>query len=132
MVRAIKVLDDNSSGEQDAIHHAAYPLTSPSSASAFSSEKPILRTPAQALSQSIYLQCLNTHLLLLRIPHPLLDSTKSEMMNLQHELEETKRKVTLLKQRGSEIEITIASLNIELHKSKVKLTRMEVASGVFT
>ncbi|PKA57120.1 WEB family protein [Apostasia shenzhenica] len=53
----------------------------------------------------------------------ILDSLKK----LEDKMEETKQEVMMLKERETEMEIALASLNAELHKSKAKLAEMEAA-----
>ncbi|KVH89273.1 WEB family protein At1g75720-like [Cynara cardunculus var. scolymus] len=49
----------------------------------------------------------------------------ASMKKIQSELEETKKELKLLKERESETEVALASLNAELHKNMSKITKSD-------
>ncbi|KVI11048.1 WEB family protein At1g75720-like [Cynara cardunculus var. scolymus] len=52
----------------------------------------------------------------------------ASMKKIQSELEETKKELKLLKERESETEVALASLNAELHKNMSKITKSDQAA----
>ncbi|OIV96241.1 hypothetical protein TanjilG_14918 [Lupinus angustifolius] len=53
------------------------------------------------------------------------DSLVDTVKKLEEELEKTKAEVKLMKERGSETEVALATLNAELHKNMSKLAQAE-------